>query len=125
MKLFSARTGKDHFVDSDKVRDWFSQVTICGRELRGSIPSKDAVEKHGVTIVQRTGVNCMNCMTKAGLVKKNRTTGTKSSPGVIGYTQTTYEVVKPFRRMEINRNLVNYLPGDLITGEAYDRARAR
>lgn len=115
MKLFSARTGKDHFVASDKVRDWFSQVTICGRELRGSIPSKDAEDR---------GVNCMNCMTKAGLVKKNKTTGTKSSPGVIGYTQTTYEVVKPFTRMEINRNLVSYIPGDLITGEAYDRARS-
>jgi hypothetical protein len=57
MKLFSARTGKDHFVASDKVRDWFSQVTICGRELRGSIPSKDAVEKHTFNFVQCTGVN--------------------------------------------------------------------
>ena len=119
MKLFSARTGKNHFVASDKVKDWYSQETICGRELRGSIPSRD-VEKFGHT----TGVSCMNCMTKAGLVNKNRTTGTKSSPGVIGYTETTYEVVKPFTRMEINRNLVNYIPGDSITGEAYDRARA-
>ena len=124
MKLFSARTGKDHFVDSDKVRDWFSQVTICGRELRGSIPSRDAVEKHGVTLVQRTGVNCMNCMTKAGLVKKVKTYGPKSSPGHIGYTQTEYEVIKPFTRMEINRNLVNYIPGDTIAGETYDRARS-
>ena len=120
MKLFSARTGKDHFVDSDKVKDWFSQETICGRELRGSIPSRDA-EEHGV----RTGVRCMNCMTKTGLVKKNKTTGSKSSPGIIGYTQTTYKVLKPFTRMETNRKLVTYIPGDLITGEAYDRARAR
>ena len=115
MKLFSARTGKDHFVASDNVRDWFSQVTICGRELRGSIPSRDAEDK---------GVNCMNCMTKAGLVKKVKTYGPKSSPGHIGYTQTEYEVIKPFTRMETNRNLVNYLPGDTIAGDTYDRARS-
>jgi len=115
MKLFSARTGKDHFVANDKVKDWLSQETICGKELRGSIPSRDAEDK---------GVNCMNCMTKAGLVKKVKTDGPKSSPGVIGYTQTTYEVVKPFTRMEVNRHLVQYVPGDLITGEAYDRARS-
>ncbi len=119
MKLFSARTGKNHFVASDKVKDWFSQETICGRELRGSIPSRD-VEKFGHT----TGVNCMNCMTKAGLIKKVKTYGPKSSPGHIGYTQTEYEVVKPFTRMEVNRNLVQYVAGDLITGEAYDRARS-
>ena len=115
MKLFSARTGKNHFVASDKVKDWYSQETICGRELRGSVSSKDAEDR---------GVNCMNCMTKAGLTKKVKTNGPKSSPGHIGYTQTEYEVIKPFTRMDIDRNLVKYVPGDLIAGEAYDRARS-
>lgn len=116
MKIFRARTGLTHFLDESVEMDWFAQDLLCGsKNVRGVVSNKSA---DGV------GVQCMKCMTKAGYVKKETTTGTESTPGYIGTRTTIYKVVASFDRLEPGRKLVSYLPGDTITGKTYDRARA-
>ena len=116
MKIFNARTGTTHFLDESVELDWFAQDVLCGpKNVRGTVSNKSA---DGV------GVQCMKCMTKAGYVKKETTKGVESSPGIIGFRTTTYEVLVSFDRLEPGRKLISYLPGDTITGKTYDRARA-
>lgn len=116
MKQFNAKTGVTHFLDESVEQDWFAQDLFCGaKNVRGFV-SKNSNEN--------TGVDCMKCMTKAGFVVKDSTSGPESSPGLIGFRTTTYKVVKSFDRLETGRKLVSYLPDDLITGKTYDRARA-
>lgn len=116
MKLFNAKTGVTHFLDESVELDWFSQDLFCGaKNVRGFVSKKSA---------ESIGVDCMKCMTKAGYVKKESTTGLASSPGLIGFRQTNYIVVKSFDRLETGRKLISYEPGDTITGKTYDRARA-
>lgn len=116
MKQFNAKTGVTHFLDESTELDWFAQDLYCGaKNVRGFV-SKNSSDNNGV--------DCMKCMTKAGFVVKETTTGPKSSVGLIGYRTTIYRVVKSFDRLEAGRKLVTYLPNDLITGKTYDRARA-
>lgn len=116
MKIFKAKTGVTHFLDESVELDWFSQDLFCGaKNVRGFVSKKSA---------DSIGVDCMKCMTKAGYVTKEKTTGLESSPGLIGFRQTIYRVQVSFDRLEAGRRLKNYLPGDTITGKTYDRARA-
>lgn len=117
MKIFNARTGVTHFLDESVELDWFAQNVLCGaKNLRGFVSKKSS---DGV------GVRCMKCMTKSGYVKKETTKGIESSPGLIGFRTTIYKVLVSFDRLEQGRKLTSYLPGDTITGNTYDRARAK
>jgi len=116
MKIFNAKTGVSHYLDESVELDWFSQDLFCGaKNVRGFVSKKSA---------ESIGVDCMKCMTRAGYVTKEKTTGVDSSPGLIGFRQTVYKVVASFDRLEAGRKLISYEPGDTITGKTYDRARA-
>ena len=105
--LLSARNGKDHFV-KERI-DWYSQFTLCGKETRG-VCSEYNYDDRAVT--------CKRCMTKAGFIKKLRSANSPSSPGVIGYNQTIYTVLK---RFVIGLEIFDV--GDEIDGERYDHSR--
>jgi len=105
--ILSARNGKDHFV-KEKI-DWYSQLTLCGKDTKGICTDNQYDDR---------AVECKRCMTKAGFIKKLRSANSPSSPGVIGYNQTIYTVLKRFiHGLEI------FDIGDEIDGDRYDHSR--
>ena len=107
--ILSARNGKDHFVD-ERI-DWYSQITLCGKNTRGMCTDNKYEDK---------AVECKKCMTKAGFIKKSHSTNSKSEPGIIGYNQTIYTVIKSF-----SYGNKDYQVGDLIDGDRYNHAADR
>ena len=107
--IFSSRNGKTHF--SNENLDWYAQNTLCSPT--NLIKGHNSSEKY-----DDKSVDCKKCMVLGGFLKKLKTIGTESSPGIIGYSLTIYKVIKPFAEGSNQFEI-----GEEIQGDMYDRKR--